>query len=43
MCALLVGLPELSVLAVDNQPGEPIRMHVERRIDRPRHASLTPG
>jgi transposase len=29
MCALLVGLPDVTVLAVDDQPGEPIRVHVE--------------
>ena len=33
MCELLVGLPEVNVLAVDDQPGEPIRVHVESRLD----------
>jgi transposase len=31
VCALLVGLPDVTVLAVDDQPGEPIRVHVECR------------
>jgi transposase len=35
MCALLVGLPDVTVLAVDDQPGEPIRVHVEFREGRP--------
>jgi transposase len=35
MCALLVGLPELIVLAVEDQPAQPIRVHVEQRLDRP--------
>ena len=38
MCALLVGLPDVIVLAVDDQPGEPIRVHVEQRVERPRCA-----
>lgn len=29
MCALLVGLPDVHVLAVDDQPGRPLRVHVE--------------
>lgn len=29
MCALLVGLPDVNVLAVDDQPGQPLRVHVE--------------
>ncbi|MGH9262937.1 MAG: hypothetical protein ACRD08_24070, partial [Acidimicrobiales bacterium] len=36
MCALLVGLPDVTVLAVDDQPVEPIRVHVEQRVERPR-------
>ena len=36
MCALLVGLPDVTVLAVEDRPGEPIRVHVEIRAkDRP--------
>jgi transposase len=35
MCALLVGLPDVSVLAVDDLPGEPIRVHVEQHVARP--------
>jgi transposase len=31
MCALLVGLPDVTVLAVDDQPADPIRVHVEIR------------
>lgn len=32
MCALLVGLPDINVLAVDDQePGLPIKVHVESR------------
>ena len=38
MCALLVGLPDVTVLAVDDQPAQPIRAHVEQRVDRPRCA-----
>lgn len=29
MCALLVGLPAISVLGVEDEPGEPLRVHVE--------------
>ena len=29
MCALLVGLPDVNVLAVDDQAGAPLRVHVE--------------
>ena len=36
MCALLVGLPDVTVLAVDDQPGGPLRVHVEQRVGRPR-------
>jgi transposase len=35
MCALLVGLLDVTVLAVDDQPAQPIRVHVEQRVDRP--------
>ena len=35
MCALLVGLPDVRVLAVDDQPGEPIVVHVEQAGPRP--------
>jgi transposase len=35
MCALLVGLPDVTVLAVDDRPGQPVRVHVEQRVDRP--------
>jgi transposase len=31
MCARLVGLPDVTVLAVDDQPAEPIRVHLESR------------
>lgn len=29
ICALIVGLPEIRVLGVDDEPGEPLRVHVE--------------
>ena len=29
MCALIVGLPAISVLGVEDEPGEPLRIHVE--------------
>jgi transposase len=35
MCALLVGLPDVTVLAVDDRPGQPIRVHVEICEGRP--------
>jgi len=31
MCELLVGLPEVTVLAVADVAGEPLRVHVETR------------
>ena len=33
MCALLVGLPDVIVLALDDRPGEPLRVHVESRLE----------
>lgn len=36
MCELLVGLPDVSVLAVEEVEGGPIRLHVEIRNRRPR-------
>jgi hypothetical protein len=35
MCERLVGLSDVTVLAVDDQPGEPIRVHMEQRHGRP--------
>ena len=35
MCALLVGLPEVKVLAVEDCPGEPLVVHVEQAGRRP--------
>jgi transposase len=35
MCERLVGLPDVNVLAVDDQPGQPIEVHVETRGRRP--------
>ena len=35
MCELLVGLPDVNVLGVDDQVGAPIRVHVETRGPRP--------
>ena len=29
MCALLVGLPDIAVVGVEDQPGRPLRVHVE--------------
>jgi transposase len=29
MCALLVGLPDITVVGVESQPGRPLRVHVE--------------
>lgn len=33
MCALLVGLPDINVVGVEDQPGEPIRVHVETVVE----------
>jgi hypothetical protein len=33
MCELLVGLPDVDVLAVDDRPDEPIVVHIEARRD----------
>jgi transposase len=35
MCELLVGLPDVNLLGVDDVAGEPLRVHVETRADRP--------
>ena len=35
MCELLVGLPDVDVLGIDDEDGEPIRVHVESRVRRP--------
>jgi transposase len=35
MCERLVGLPDVNVLAVDDQPDGPLRVHVESRRPRP--------
>jgi len=35
MCELLVGLPDVNVLAVDDVADEPLRVHVETREPRP--------
>jgi transposase len=34
MCERLVGLPDVNVLAVDDQRAKPIRVHVETRVER---------
>jgi transposase len=34
MCELLVGLPEVNVLGVDDECGGPLRVHVESRVER---------
>jgi transposase len=36
MCELLVGLPDVNVLGVADQPDRPLRIHVESRSLRPR-------
>ena len=33
MCALLVGLPEIAVLGVDDQPGQPLAVRVETIVE----------
>jgi hypothetical protein len=33
MCALLVGLPEIAVLGVDDRSGQPLRVHVEPVVE----------
>jgi len=33
MCALLVGLPDVAVIGVEDRPGEPIRVHVETTVE----------
>ena len=33
MCELLVGLPEINVRGVHDEPGGPVRVHVESRLD----------
>jgi hypothetical protein len=35
MCALLVGLRDVTVLGVVDVVGQPVRVHVEQRVDRP--------
>lgn len=35
MCVLVVGLPDVIVLAVDDQPGDPLRVHIETTACRP--------
>jgi len=35
MCELLVGLPAVNVLGIDDVVGEPLRVHIECRSDRP--------
>jgi transposase len=33
MCALLVGLPDIVVVGVEDLPGEPVRVHVETTVE----------
>ena len=35
MCELLVGLPDVNVLAVDDRPDGPLGVHIETRLGRP--------
>jgi hypothetical protein len=39
MCALFVAMPDVGVLAVDDQPGQPIWVHVEQAWTGPRAAT----
>jgi transposase len=39
MCELLVGLPDVTIDAVADEPGEPLVVHVSQRVDRPVCAS----
>jgi transposase len=34
-CELLVGLPAVTILGVEDQPGQPIRVHIETAMPRP--------
>ena len=40
MCELLVGLPEVNVLSIDDVAGDPLRVHIEGRSKRPGCARL---
>jgi hypothetical protein len=40
MCELLVGLPAVTVLGIDDEPGEPLAVHVETKTERPRVSHL---
>ena len=33
MCALLVGLPEITVLGLNDSPGQPLRVHIETTVE----------
>jgi transposase len=35
MCELLVGLPEVNILSIDDVAGDPLRVHIEGRSSRP--------
>jgi transposase len=35
MCELLVGLPDVNLLGIDDVAGAPLRIHIETRADRP--------
>ncbi len=35
MCALLVGLPDVVILGIDDGANDPLRIHVETRTARP--------
>jgi hypothetical protein len=35
MCELLVGLPDVTVLGIDDEVGFPLSIHVETRARRP--------
>jgi hypothetical protein len=42
MCERLVGLPDVNVLAVDDQRAKPIRVHVETRASERRVRRVRP-
>jgi hypothetical protein len=35
VCELLVGLPDVNVLGVEDDPGVPLQVHVESRVEGP--------
>lgn len=35
MCELLIGLPDVNVLGIDDEPGSRLGVHIETRAGRP--------